>query len=206
MKLILLGPPGSGKGTQASLLQRKFRIPKISTGDILRSAVADKTNLGEEAKIFMDQGQLVPDEIVIGLIKKRINEADCDKGFILDGFPRNTAQAESLDSFVKDIKAVSLEVPESVSIERMLNRKICTICGHNFNTKFNPPKKLGICDYCGNKLTKRADDTKKAIKTRLQIYRNNTEPLLKRYKAKKINGNQPLEKITKKILSVLDIS
>ena len=182
MKLILLGPPGSGKGTQANLLQGKFDIPKISTGDILRAAVEDRTELGEKAKVFMDQGELVPDEIVIGLIKERINEADCVNGFILDGFPRTIVQAEKLDEMLSMLgqeldTVVDLEVDPEELLVRLVGRSTCKNCRAMYHRTARPPKVSGVCDECGGELYQRPDDNETTIVKRLEVYNKETAPL-----------------------------
>ncbi len=186
MRLILLGPPGAGKGTQAKLLMSKFHIPQISTGDILRKAVKDEAELGREAKAFMDGGQLVPDEIVIGLIRERIREADCADGFILDGFPRTEVQAEKLDEMLQEmsltINAVldfSVETEELVL--RLTGRRTCKECGAMFHVDGRPPKQSGVCDHCGGALYQRHDDNPLTITKRMEVYEKETAPLKKYY-------------------------
>ena len=186
MRLILLGPPGAGKGTQAKLLREKFQIPQISTGDILRQAVRDNTELGVRAKTVMDAGQLVPDDVVIGLIKERIRQGDCKTGFILDGFPRNIAQAEKLSETLADMRVVidniiDLEVDEREVIERLTGRSTCLDCGAMFHQISCPPKVLGVCDGCGGKLAQRPDDNRKTIRERLKVYLGSTAPLKEFY-------------------------
>jgi adenylate kinase len=204
MRLILLGPPGSGKGTQANLLQDKFGIPKISTGDILRAAVEDDADLGEQAKKFMDKGELVPDEVVIGLIKKRIVEPDCEAGFILDGFPRTIVQAEKLGETLtvmeQDIDSVvDLKVDREELIVRLTGRRTCKNCGAMFHRITHPPKVDEICDECGGALYQRPDDNKETIVKRLEIYNNETAPLKEFYekqgKLKTIQGRGGMDVI-----------
>ena len=204
MRLILLGPPGSGKGTQANLLQEKFNIPKISTGDILRAAVKDGTDLGQRAKRFMDKGELVPDEVVIGLIKERIAEPDCQGGYILDGFPRTIVQAEKLGETLtaldQDIDSVvDLEVDTEELLIRLTGRRTCKNCGTMFHLTSHPPKAEGICDECGGELYQRPDDNKETIVKRLEVYENETAPLKEFYrkqgKLKTIQGCGGMEKI-----------
>ena len=204
MRLILLGPPGSGKGTQANLLQEKFAIPKISTGDILRAAVKDGTDLGQRAKRFMDKGELVPDEVVIGLIKERIAEPDCKEGYILDGFPRTIVQAEKLGETLaaldQDIdSAVDLEVDTEELLVRLTGRRTCKNCGAMFHLTSHPPKVDGICDDCGGELYQRPDDNKETIVKRLEIYEKETAPLKEFYrkqgKLKAIQGYGGMEQI-----------
>ena len=186
MRLILLGPPGAGKGTQAKMLKEKFQIPQISTGDILRQAVKDNTELGVRAKTFMDVGQLVPDDVVIGLIKERIRQRDCKTGFILDGFPRNIAQAEKLSETLADMgvmidNIIDLEVDEKEVVERLTGRSTCLDCGAMFHQISCPPKVLGVCDGCGGKLTQRPDDNRETIRERLKVYLGSTAPLKEFY-------------------------
>ena len=182
MRLILVGPPGAGKGTQAKMLKEKFQIPQISTGDILRQAVKDNTELGARAKTVMDAGQLVPDNIVISLIKERIRQEDCKTGFILDGFPRNITQAERLSETLKDMNlaidnVIDLEVDEREVVERLTGRSTCSECGAMFHQVSRPSKVAGVCDGCGGKLEQRPDDNKETIEERLKVYSESTEPL-----------------------------
>ena len=186
MRVILLGPPGAGKGTQAKMLKEKFQIPQISTGDILRQAVKDNTELGAQAKTVMDAGQLVPDDVVISLIKDRIRQGDCKTGFILDGFPRNIAQAEKLSETLADMRVVNdniidLEVDEKEVVERLSGRSTCLDCGAMFHQISCPPKVLGVCDGCGGKLAQRPDDNRETIRERLKVYLGSTAPLKEFY-------------------------
>jgi len=204
MRLILLGPPGSGKGTQANLLQDKFNIPKISTGDILRAAVEEGAKLGQQAKKFMDKGELVPDEVVISLIKERIVEPDCEAGFILDGFPRTIVQAEklreTLEAMGQDIDSVlDLEVDRDELLVRLTGRRTCKNCGAMFHQTSHPPKVEDVCDECGGELYQRPDDNKETIVKRLEIYDRETAPLKEFYrkqgKLKTIQGYGGMDKI-----------
>jgi adenylate kinase len=204
MRLILLGPPGSGKGTQANLLQDKFRIPKISTGDILRAAVEDGTELGNQARKFMDKGELVPDEVVISLIKERIVEPDCEEGYILDGFPRTIVQAEKLAETLaamdKDIDSVvDLEVDREELLVRLSGRRTCKNCGTMFHQTSHLPKVSGICDECGGELYQRPDDNEETIIKRLEVYSKETAPLKEFYrkqgKLKTIQGRGGMDTI-----------
>ena len=186
MRLILLGPPGAGKGTQAKMLKEKFQIPQISTGDILRQAVKDNTELGVRAKTVMDAGQLVPNDVVVGLIKERIRQRDCKTGFILDGFPRNIAQAEKLSETLADMRVmidniIDLEVDEKEVVERLTGRSTCLDCGAMFHQMSCPPKVLGVCDGCGGKLAQRPDDNRETIRERLKVYFGSTAPLKEFY-------------------------
>jgi adenylate kinase len=187
MGIILLGPPGAGKGTQAKKLTQAFTIPQISTGDMLRAAVKDGTALGKQAKAFMDAGGLVPDEVVIGIVKERLAAADCAKGFILDGFPRTIPQAQALDRVTKELGkeirfVLSLEVDQNDLMERLCGRRTCTGCGAMYHVKFNPPKAAGKCDKCGGGLIQRDDDKEETIMNRLANYNKATAPLLDYYK------------------------
>ena len=186
MRLILLGPPGAGKGTQAKMLREKFQIPQISTGDILRHAVKDNTDLGVRAKSFMDAGQLVPDDVVVGLIKERIKQADCETGFILDGFPRTMIQAEKLSETLAEMAltidtVVDLEVNADEVISRLAGRSTCPECGAMFHEESRPPKVLGVCDGCGGTLAQRQDDNSETILKRLEVYQESTAPLKEFY-------------------------
>lgn len=212
MNLILLGAPGAGKGTQAKIITDNFKIPQISTGDMLREAVAKGTELGKKAKEFMNQGKLVPDEVVIGIVKERLKQKDCENGFILDGFPRTIAQAEALDrimaEFGKRIDAViNINVPEEEVVRRIVNRRICKKCGAIYHLIYDPPKKSGICDKCGGELYQRDDDKEAIVRERFGIYKKNTEPLIDYYKKKGIlydvDGTKDIEKVKAEILSIL---
>lgn len=191
MRLVLLGAPGAGKGTQAKKLIETYGIPQISTGDILRKAVADGTPLGKEAKSYMDKGELVPDSVVIGLVKERIAQDDCKKGYILDGFPRNTAQAEVLDKVLAEMgapldTALSVDVEKDVLMKRLTGRRTCRKCQQMYNIYFSLPKKEGVCDKCGGELFQRDDDKEETIKKRLDVYDAQTAPLMEYYKKKGI--------------------
>jgi adenylate kinase len=187
MRLILLGPPGAGKGTQAKMLMEKFQIPQVSTGDILRKAVQEGAELGKQAKICMDAGKLVQDDIVIGLIKERIVEADCKGGFILDGFPRTIIQAEKLTETLKEMSlsmdaVVVFEVDNEDLVNRLTGRGTCADCGAMFHKTSRPPAKSGICDGCGGALYQREDDKEETIKKRLEVYQDETAPLKEFYR------------------------
>jgi len=212
MRLVLLGAPGAGKGTQAKKLIEKHGIPQISTGDILRKAVADGTPLGKEAKSYMDKGELVPDKVVIGLIEDRLKQPDCKKGFILDGFPRNTAQAETLDAMLKKLNmpldsALSVDVPKDDLMKRLTGRRTCKGCQQMYNVYFSPPKKNGVCDRCGGELFHRDDDKEETIKRRLDVYDAQTAPLISYYKKsgilKSVTGVGGIDEIFKKVCSAL---
>jgi len=187
MKLILLGAPGAGKGTQAERIAERFGIPTISTGERLRAAIKDGTELGLKAKSFMDSGALVPDEVVIGIIKEYLSSEQCKNGFILDGFPRSIPQAEALDSMGVSLDAVlSLEVTDDKIVERMSGRRVCPICGATHHIIYNPPEKDGICDKCGAELQIRKDDAPETVLSRLETYHRITEPLKEFYSNKGI--------------------
>lgn len=187
MKLILLGAPGAGKGTQAERISEKFGIPTISTGERLRAAIKNGTELGLKAKSFMDAGALVPDEVVIGIIKEYLSSEQCKNGFILDGFPRSIPQAEALDSMGVSLDAVlSIEVADEKIVERMSGRRVCPLCGATHHVVYNPPEKDGICDKCGAELQIRKDDAPETVLSRLETYHNITEPLKEYYSKKGI--------------------
>jgi adenylate kinase len=184
--LILLGPPGAGKGTQASRIVAEYGIPHISTGDILRSAVKNQTQMGLEAKKYMDAGELVPDSVVIGIVKDRLQEPDTAKGFLMDGFPRTIPQAEALDSALESLgrmvtKTLVLLVDEDLLIRRLTGRRICRSCQTPFHVLFTPPKQDGVCDACGGELYQRDDDTEATVRNRLEVYGKQTEPLIGYY-------------------------
>lgn len=186
MKLVMLGAPGAGKGTQATLISKKYSVPHISTGDILRDAVGRKTQLGMQAKTYMDAGHLVPDELVINIVKERLSERDCENGFILDGFPRTVAQAEALQKALEKMSkkldmVLSIEVDEDELIRRLTQRRQCQNCGKIYHLLYDPPKVDGVCDKCGGKLYQRADDKENAIRKRLEEYQNKTHPLISYY-------------------------
>ena len=213
MNMILLGPPGCGKGTQAKILIDTCHIPQISTGDILREAIKKGSPLGIEAKIYMDQGSLVPDQLVIGIIEERLQQADCARGFILDGFPRTVAQAEALDSTLSKaglkLKYVfNIEVVDEELIKRLTGRRICRKCGESFHITFNPPEKEGLCDSCGGELYQRDDDREETIKNRLKVYQAQTAPLITFYEEKDIlhsvDGVGSIEEIKGRLLSVFN--
>ena len=213
MRVILLGPPGAGKGTQAKILTERYRVPQISTGDILRAAVAAGTPLGKEAKSYMDQGVLAPDEVVIGIVRDRLTEPDCQSGYLLDGFPRTVTQAEALTRMLKDLgtplpTVVSLEVSEEELVRRLAGRRTCEGCGEPFHVEFHPPRVSGICDKCGGNLIQREDDREETIRRRLQVYREQTEPLIGYYKSqgllKTVEGMGETGEIFARISRVLE--
>ena len=212
MKLLIMGRPGAGKGTQAANIKEYYNIPHISTGDMFRAAIKNETKLGLLAKSYMDKGALVPDDVTIGIVKERLLEDDCKKGFLLDGFPRTILQAEALDEFLKEngvkLDAVlDVNVKPEILVRRMVGRRVCKTCGATYHVEFNAPKKDGICDNCGSALIQRADDTEETAKNRLTVYDNNTAPLLAYYNKqgilKTVNGDQPVEKVFNDIKVVL---
>lgn len=210
MKLILLGAPGAGKGTQAELLAARLNIPTISTGNILREAIKNSTSTGLKAKAFMDKGQLVPDDVIIGIVEERLAREDCANGYILDGVPRTIPQAEALEARNIHIDAVvSIEVDDAVIEARMSGRRVCEGCGASYHITVNPPKQDGICDACGKPLVIRKDDTPETVRNRLRIYHEETEVLKGFYqnlgKLRLVEGNQPIEDATRDILAALGI-
>ena len=182
MKLILLGAPGAGKGTQAEILCKRLGIPSISTGNILRAAIKDGTPTGVQAKSYIDAGQLVPDEVIIGILNERIARDDCAKGYILDGVPRTIGQAEAMEKSCIEIDAaIALEISEDEILRRMSGRRVCEACGSSFNMEAIPPRVEGICDNCGGKLIQRQDDTPETVHKRLEVYHKETKPLIGYY-------------------------
>ncbi|MGB9822439.1 adenylate kinase [Thermodesulfovibrio sp.] len=213
MRLVFLGAPGAGKGTQAKKLVEKYGIPQISTGDLLRAAVAQGTPLGKEAKAYMDKGELVPDSVVLGMVKERLAQDDCKKGFILDGFPRNVAQAEALDKMLAEMNipldlALNLDVPFDDLMKRLTGRRTCKSCGQMYNIYFSPPKVDGKCDKCGGELFQRDDDKEETIRKRLEVYRAQTEPLIDYYSKKGIlktvSGTGSIDEIFSSICAILE--
>ncbi|MBM3644589.1 MAG: adenylate kinase [Alphaproteobacteria bacterium] len=214
MKIILLGPPGAGKGTQAQRLQQERGMVQLSTGDMLRAAVASGSDLGVKAKAIMERGDLVPDALMVGLIEQRIAQPDCAKGFILDGFPRTTAQAEALDRMlaamgVKLDRVIEMEVDEAALTERIVGRFSCAKCGAGYHDKFKQPAKRGVCDSCGHtEFSRRKDDNAETVKTRMAAYRAQTEPLLPYYRAKGVlrgvDGMAEMGEVYRQIVRILD--
>jgi adenylate kinase len=201
MNLVLMGLPGAGKGTQAEKIVEHYDIPHISTGDMFRAAIKEGTQLGLKAKSFMDQGNLVPDEVTIGIVRERLNKQDCENGFLLDGFPRTVAQAEALETITKELNkqidyVINIDVDQSILMERLTGRRICKDCGATYHLVFNPPAKEGVCDKCGGELYQRADDNAETVSTRLSVNVKQSQPLLDFYQEKgylrNINGNQDI--------------
>jgi adenylate kinase len=212
MKLILLGPPGAGKGTQAKMLTERFTIPQIATGDILRGAVQAGTALGLQAKSFMDAGGLVPDEVVIGIVRERLQQNDCAAGFILDGFPRTVAQADALQANLEALgrkldRVVSLTVDADALVQRLTGRRTCRGCGRGYHISFDPPRNLQVCDACGGELYQRDDDREETIRKRLTVYDQQTSPLIKYYQAAELlielDGMQPISVVQEQMLAAL---
>lgn len=202
MNLVLMGLPGAGKGTQADKIVGKYNIPHISTGDMFRAAIKEGTELGLQAKSFMDKGELVPDEVTIGIVRERLSKADCENGFLLDGFPRTVAQAEALDTMLADLGkkidfVINIDVDQSILMERLTGRRICKNCGATYHLVFNPPAKEGVCDRCGGELYQRADDNAETVQNRLDVNIQQTKPLLNFYEDKgylrNINGQQDID-------------
>ena len=212
MKIIMLGAPGAGKGTQAKKIAAKYEIPHISTGDIFRANIKEGTELGKKAKSFIDQGLLVPDEVTIGMLLDRIHEVDCENGYILDGFPRTIPQAESLTAALEENGeaidfALDVEVPDANIVNRMAGRRACLKCGATYHTEFAAPKKEGICDKCGSELVLRDDDKPETVQKRLEVYHEQTHPLIDYYKKKgvlhAIDGTLSMETVFKNIVDIL---
>lgn len=213
MNIILMGLPGAGKGTQASEIVKKFPIPHISTGDMFRKAIKDETDLGKEAKSYMDRGELVPDEVTVGIVKERISEDDAKKGFLLDGFPRTIDQAESLSQIMSELDreidaVINIEVPEEELMNRLTGRRICEKCGTTYHLVFNPPKVDGICDIDGGKLYQREDDNPETVSNRLSVNVKQSKPILENYNnkgvLKNIDGSKDIDEVTNDVIDILD--
>ena len=208
MNLILLGAPGAGKGTQAELLTKQLGIPSISTGNMLREAMANGSELGKQVKSYMDEGSLVPDELILGIVAERTAQPDCKEGFILDGVPRTLAQAEALDAKGVTIDhVVSIEIDDEVIVGRMSGRRVCTHCGVSYHIVANPPKQEGICDLCGEAVAIRKDDAPETVRHRLAVYHTSTEVLKDYYhrqgKLRLVDGQQPIESAFRQILEAI---
>ncbi|MDV6377373.1 adenylate kinase [Sporosarcina sp. GW1-11] len=215
MNIVLMGLPGAGKGTQADKIVEKYGIPHISTGDMFRAAIKDGTELGVKAKSFMDQGALVPDEVTIGIVRERLSKSDCDKGFLLDGFPRTVPQAEALDALLEDLGkqieyVLDIEVDTEELVARLSGRRICKVCGTSYHLIFNPSKVENVCDKDGGELYQRADDNPETVMNRLEVNMNQTAPLLDFYGEKgvltKVNGQQDITLVFKDLDAVLQQS
>lgn len=213
MNVLLMGPPGAGKGTQADLIKDRYPIPHISTGDMFREAVSTGTELGKEAKKYMDSGKLVPDEVTIGIVQERLAQDDCKEGFLLDGFPRTVKQAEALDQVLAKLgkkveAAINITVPEDILYERMSGRISCRDCKTVYHLKFNPPAKAGICDKCGGELIQRSDDQGDTVKRRLEVYAEQTNPLIEYYEKQgvlyDIDGNRDSQAVFADIAKVME--
>ena len=213
MKIILMGPPGAGKGTQAEKLVDLYQIPHISTGDMFRKAQKDGTELGLKAKSYMDQGQLVPDEVTVGIVKERLAEADCKEGFLLDGFPRTVQQADALDTILAELDmaldcVVNIEVDKAFLVDRLTGRRVCRACGATYHIANKAPKVEGVCDKCGGELYQRGDDTIETVSNRLDVYAAQTAPLIDYYKSKgimsSIDGSKSMEDVLADIRTALE--
>ena len=212
MKIILMGPPGAGKGTQAEKLVELYQIPHISTGDMFRKAQKEGTALGLKAKSYMDQGQLVPDEVTVGIVKERLAEDDCKDGFLLDGFPRTVQQADALDGILKELgmaldRVVNIEVDKTFLVDRLTGRRVCRTCGATFHVTNKAPKVEGVCDKCGGELYQRNDDTVETVSNRLDVYAAQTAPLIEYYQSKgimsSIDGSKSMEEVLADICAAL---
>ena len=212
MRLLIMGPPGAGKGTQATLIKKAYNIPHISTGEMFREAIENNTPLGAKAKAFMEEGLLVTDDITNGIVKDRLLQNDCNKGFLLDGYPRTIVQAEFLRETLNEMNTeldsvINLEISKNVLVDRIVGRRVCTNCGATYHIKTKPAKVEGICDVCGSKLVQRDDDTETTFVRRLDVYIKNTEPLLEYYREKgiliNINGTGEIDTIQKDIKTTL---
>jgi adenylate kinase len=212
MNIILMGLPGAGKGTQGERIVEEFMIPHISTGDMFRAAIREETAMGLQAKSYMDEGKLVPDEVVIGIVKERLTKPDCEKGFMLDGFPRTLPQAEALDATLKDLgrtinHVINIDVDRSILLDRLTGRRICKSCGSTYHVVFNPPVLEGVCDKCGGELYQRSDDNEETVATRLDVNIEQSAPLLKYYDEqgllRNINGQQDINLVFEDLAKLL---
>ncbi|MGB9905006.1 MAG: adenylate kinase [Desulfotomaculales bacterium] len=212
MNLLIMGPPGAGKGTQAEVLVKELAITHISTGDMFRNAIKEGTEMGKKAKEYMDRGELVPDEVVVGMVKDRLSQPDCAQGFLLDGFPRTLPQARALDETLDSMGikldgVVNIDVPRERLMARLTGRRVCKNCGASYHILFNPPAEPGKCNACGGELYQRSDDNEEAVANRLDVYEAQTQPLIAYYREKgllkNINGDQEIKKVLADILASL---
>lgn len=212
MKLLIMGPPGAGKGTQAEVLVKELKITHISTGDMFRAAIKEGTEMGKKAKEYMDKGELVPDSVVVGMVKERLSQPDCREGFLLDGFPRTVAQAEALDETLKSMGivldgVVNIAVPREKLMERLTGRRVCRSCGASYHVIFNKPQVEGKCNSCGGELYQRSDDNEVAVGNRLDVYEAQTQPLIDYYARQglllNINGDQDIKKVLEDVLAAV---
>lgn len=212
MEILLMGPPGAGKGTQAEVLTKKFDIPHISTGDMFRAAVKEGTELGKKAKECMEKGQLVPDKVTIGIVKERLSKDDCKKGFLLDGFPRTVEQADALANILKElnlpnVRVLNINAPKEDLVERAVGRRICRYCGKTYHLKFNPPKREDVCDVCRGELYQRDDDTAQTMNERISVYEASTKPLIEYYKKQgvyeEVDGKLAIDKVSEELIKLL---
>ncbi|MFZ3173229.1 MAG: adenylate kinase [Carboxydocellales bacterium] len=212
MKLLIMGPPGAGKGTQAEVMVKELNISHISTGDMFRAAIKEGTEMGKKAKEYMDAGQLVPDEVVVGMVKERLTIPDCQNGFLLDGFPRTLAQADALSATLDKMAikldgVINIDVPRARLMARLTGRRICRSCGASFHVEFNAPKQAGVCNSCGGELYQRDDDNEATVSSRLDVYEAQTQPLIDYYADKgqliNVNGDQDIKQVLQDILASL---
>ncbi|SHI73413.1 adenylate kinase [Desulfofundulus thermosubterraneus] len=213
MKLLIMGPPGAGKGTQAEMLVKELNITHVSTGDMFRAAIKEGTEMGKKAKEYMDKGELVPDDVVVGMVRDRLQKPDCVKGFLLDGFPRTLAQAQALDDTLQTMgiqldAVINIAVPRDKLMARLTGRRVCRGCGASYHILFNPPRVEGKCNSCGGELYQRSDDNEEAVANRLDVYEAQTQPLIDYYAGKgllkNINGDQEIKKVLEDILACLN--
>lgn len=212
MHILLMGPPGAGKGTQAARLAAKYHIPHISTGDMFRAAVQEGTPLGQQAKAYMEAGQLVPDSVTIGIVRERLGKPDARNGFILDGFPRTVAQAQALDETLRDLglkldRVINIAVPDADLVARLAGRRVCRGCGASYHVVYNPPRQDGVCDRCGGEIYQRDDDREETVKKRLSVYTSQTQPLIGYYQRQglyvEVDGRQDIAQVSQYIEDIL---